>query len=306
MQAYYMAGPLGRYAATPASGGIHGYWLGEPAFDPRREMAWAYQAYQYLRRFFRDSSVSSYRVFIRALPGTGGGTALRNSFMVGTAPGTPDSTRVGPRSMIMHEMGHMFVGELSGSGLGEGAWFDEGLNTYYTRLLLLRSGLSPVADYERDINATARAYYSNPFRNASADSLARIGFAAGVGAGSAQNVAYTRGSLYFADVDAKIRAASGGTRKLDDVLLPLFERRRRGERVDRRMLVDELVRQIGSAARAEFDAVIVRGETLEPVSGAFGPCFERRPARYSTADREVDGFEWVRVQSIPEERCRQW
>jgi hypothetical protein len=309
-QAYYMAGPLGRYASPDAGAGFHAYWLGQPAFDAAREAAWAYESYRYQRTFFRDTSTSSYRVFIRALPGTGGGTALRNSFMLGTAPARAsagaDSATRGPRGTIAHEMGHMFVGGLSGGPPGGTPWFAEGLNVYYTRLLLLRSGLAPVSDYERDVNNSARAYFSNPFRNASADSLLRVGFSAGVGGGSAQNVAYTRGSLYFADVDAKIRAASAGRRKLDDVILPLFERRRRGERIDQRAFVDALVAELGPSAREQFEAAVLRGEAIVPDAGAFGPCLERRPAKYTAAGREVDGYEWVRVTSIPDERCREW
>jgi hypothetical protein len=305
MQAYYMAGPLGRYTPGGASG-FHAYWLGRPAFEPRREMAWTYQSYQNLRKFWRDTSSAPYYVFVRALPGTGGGTALQNSFMVGTSPGNADSAVQGPRGTLTHEMDHMFVGGISGTGTGGGTWFAEGLNVYYTRLLLLRSGLAPVSDYERDINSNARAYYSNPYRNASADSLARLGFSIGVGGASAQNVPYTRGSLFFSHIDAKIREASGGRHKLDDVILPLAEARRRGTPLTQQALVDALVRELGPSAKEEFEAVIIRGETIVPVAGAFGPCFERRSIRTSAGGREVDSFEWVRVASMPDEKCREW
>jgi predicted metalloprotease with PDZ domain len=226
--------------------------------------------------------------------------------MVGTAPGNADSSVQGPRGTLTHEMDHMFVGGISGTGVGGGTWFAEGLNVYYTRLLLLRSGLAPVSEYERDINSNARAYYSNPFRNASADSLARVGFSVGVGGASAQNVPYTRGSLFFSHIDARIREASGGRRKLDDVILPLAEARRRGQSLTQQALVDALVREVGASAKDEFEAVIIRGETLNPVPGAFGPCFERRATRYTVNGREVEGFEWVRVPSIPDEKCREW
>jgi hypothetical protein len=304
-QAYYMAGPLGHYAGTSRAN-FHAYWLGQPRFDARKELAWTERAYENLRNFYRDTSAASYRVFVRSLPGTGGGTALQSSFMLGAAPGAGDSTVDGPRGTLAHEMGHMFVGGLSGGGQGGTTWFNEGLNVYYTRLLLLRSGLSPVADYERDISGSARNYFSSPYRTASADSLDRIGFASGIGAGSAQNIAYTRGSLYFADVDAKIRAASDGKRKLDDVMLPLFERRRRGEAISQTVLVDALVREIGPKARGEFDAVIIRGELLVPDANAFGPCFTRRTTKLTVRGADVEGYEWVRVASIPDERCREW
>jgi hypothetical protein len=306
MQAYYMAGPLGHYAPADSVSGFHAYWLGQPAFDPQQEMAWTYQSYEYLRKFYRDTAPSSYRVFVRALPGTGGGTALQNSFMLGTSPGTPDPAKTGPRGTLTHEMSHMWVGGLSGGGVGGTTWFNEGLNVYYTRLLLLRSGLAAVGDYERDINQNARAYYTNPHKNRSAEELARLGFSTGVGSGSAQNVPYARGSLYFSDVDARIRASSGGRRKLDDVMLPLFERRRRGEEISADVLLDALVKEIGPSAREQFEAVIIRGETIVPESGAFGPCFERRVTKFQVAGKEVDGFEWVRVPSVPETRCREW
>ena len=171
-------------------------------------------------------------------------------------------------------------------------------------MLLLRSGLGSVSDYERDINASARGYYSSPYRTASADSIARLGFSTGIGAGSAQNLPYVRGSLYFADLDAHIRAASRGRRTLDDVILPLFERRRRGERIDQRAFVDAIVTELGPTARERFEAVVLRGELLEPASNAFGPCFERRPATYTINGREATGFEWVRIPTIPDQECR--
>jgi hypothetical protein len=307
-QQYYMAGPLGHFVPSGAASGFRAYWLGQPAFSPSREAAWAYQAFEYLRGFYRDTATAPYRVFIRAIPGASslGGTALGRSFMLGTGAGAGDSTVGGPRETLAHEMGHMWVGNLAGGGTGGTTWFNEGLNVFYTRLLLLRSGLDSVSAYERSINASARAYYASPFRNASADSLGKVGFASGIGAGSAQNVPYQRGSLYFADVDDQIRQASGGKRKLDGVILPLFERRRRGEQLDRNSLVDALVKEIGPRAREQFEAVIIRGETLTVRSGAFGPCFERRTMKLTVAGQVLDGYEWTRAPSIPDTNCREW
>ncbi|MGH7472005.1 MAG: hypothetical protein ACRENP_28975, partial [Longimicrobiales bacterium] len=205
-----------------------------------------------------------------------------------------------------HEMGHMWIGGLTGGGTGGTTWFNEGMNVYYTRLLLMRAGLTTIDDYGRDLNASVSAYYANPFRNASADSLDRLGFSAGVGAGSAQNVPYARGSLYFADMDARIRAASGDTRRLDDVMLPLFAQRRSGVPLTPAMLIDAFVKEIGPAARTAFHAVIIRGETLEPHSNAFGPCFERRIRTDTVAGTIASGFQWVRVASVPDTRCRAW
>ena len=303
-QAYYMVGPLGRYrsAAMPFSA----YWLGKSAFEPRREMAWTERAYRSQQQFFKDSTAREYRVFVRAAAGAGGGTALRNSFMLGTAPGNADSSKPGPRETLAHEMGHMFVGSVAAGGAGGATWFNEGLNVHYTRLVLLRAGLESVDGYLRSVNSTARGYYTNPFRNASADSLDRVGFSAGVAGGSAQNVPYTRGSLFFADADAKIRAASGGHRTLDDVMLPLFERRRAGETLTVETLLGALAVDLGRSVRERFEAVILRGETIVPDPNAFGPCFERRPTTFTNQGKAVDGYEWVRKPGVSDQECREW
>jgi predicted metalloprotease with PDZ domain len=95
-----------------------------------------------------------------------------------------------------------------------------------------------------------------------------FGFSAGVAGGSAQNVPYTRGSLFFADVDARIRVASNGRRKLDDVMLPLFDRRRRGEALTVETLLASLASEIGPSVRDRFEAVLMRGETIVPDSHA--------------------------------------
>jgi hypothetical protein len=301
--AFYLAGPAGRYLAP--NSGFRAYWLGTPVYHPPTEMAFTHRAYEYLRTFFRDSTTTAYRVFLR-FPGGGGGTAQQNSFMGGSAAGSGDSTRQGPRNTLTHEMAHYFVGQLSGSPIGGDPWFAEGLNTYYTRLLLLRSGLAPIADYESDINSNASRYYGSPFHNASADSLTRIGFATGFGAASAQNMAYTRGSLFWSDVDHRIRRASSGQRTLDDVFLPLFEARRRGSPLTQAAIVAAIERELGREGRDHFDAVIVRGETLVPHSDAFGPCFRRETTTLTVQGRDVRGYRWERVPLFPDEYCRHW
>jgi hypothetical protein len=93
---------------------------------------------------------------------------------------------------------------------------------------------------------------------------------------------------------------------LDDVVLWLLALRRDGVPLTPAMLIDALVKEIGPAARTAFEALIIRGETVEPLSNAFGPCFERRARTDSISGRTLNGFEWVRVASVPEAHCRTW
>jgi len=306
IQGYFIAGPTGRYAPPGAADWFVAYWLGQPPFNPPKEMAWVYQMYTYQGEFFHETHRPAYRVFIRAVPGAThglGGTALENSFMLATPVGEGNPAIESQRGTIAHEMMHGFIGGLTGKN--SGPWYEEGLTEYYTSLLLLRSNLAPVSEYEKTINKAAHAYYSSPYRNASADALDKLGFSAGVGAGSAQNVPYNRGRLYFADVDWNIRTASHGKRRLDDVIRPLFERRRHGTPLDVTTLIGAFAKEYGPAARTQFDAIIVRGQTVIPESGAFGPCLERRGTHETINGHDQTGYEWVRT-SVPEEKCREW
>lgn len=307
IDSFFLAGPLGSFEPAKANTGFYAYWLGTPDFDPNKEMRWLFDAYENMRRFYRDPDSSPYRVFIRAV-GRGGGTASGRSFMDAVPGGTGDSTKRAPRENIAHEIGHYFVGELSGGLVGETPWYEEGVNTHYTRLLLVRAGLISVDEYLSDVNADARGYYTNPYRNYSADSIRLIGFSTGFGGASAQNLAYTRGSLFWANIDASVRAASKGRRKLDDVIVPLLVARQKGQRLTQQVLFDALDKELGPAFRDQFDRVITRGETLIPESGAFGPCFERKETRYSVRGgaAELPGYTWERVGAIPDQKCRQW
>lgn len=307
VDSFFLAGPLGTYEPPKANTGFHAYWLGTPEFDPKREMRWLFQAYENMRRFYRDPDSSPYRVFIRAV-GRGGGTASGRSFMDAVTMGSGDSTKQAPRENIAHEIGHYFVGGLSGGDLGETPWYEEGVNTHYTRLLLLRAGLMPVSDYIKDINTDARGYYTNPYRNFTADSIRLIGFSTGFGGASAQNLAYTRGSLFWADIDQRIRVASNGRHKLDDVLVPLLVARQKGQRLTQDVLFAALGKELGASFREQFDKALTRGETLVPASDAFGPCFERKETTYPVPGGRADvpGYMWERVSSIPDQKCREW
>ena len=306
---FFLAGPLGRYEPPKKNTGFFAYWLGPTEYDSKQEMEWLYRSYENMRSFYQDPSSTPYRVFIRAV-GRGGGTASGRSFMGAVPAGNGDSTKRAPRTTIAHEIGHFFVGQLRGGPPGATPWYGEGVNTHYTRLLLLRAGLMPVADYLGEINNYARGYYTNPYKNLTADSIRLIGYSTGFGGASAQNLAYTRGSMFWSDIDKRIRDASGGRRKLDDVIVPLLVASRRGEPFNQDVLFAALDKELGPSFRERFDAAITRGETLVPASDAFGPCLQRKDTTYTIQGQgnssTVAGSVWSRVPSVPDDECRKW
>src|ERR1700752_4060401 len=73
------------------------------------------------------------------------------------------------------------------------------------------------------MNTQTRNYYTNPRKNMPADSVAMNNPLTDV---MAQNISYERGTLFWAEMDARIRAASDGKRNLDNVMVPLITRAR--------------------------------------------------------------------------------
>ena len=301
--AWYMAGPVGRFPEQGDLSGFSAAWLGEFPFDPAEAMKFAAGAYAEMVKFFRVADAAPYRVFMRALktPPFGGGTALPRSFMLSMEAAPRDPANVGPRGTIVHEMMHDFTGGIEGPE-GLTAWFSEGLTVYYTAKVPMKAGLSPIEDFLREINEEAKSYYTNPGKNMSAEEIVKIGF----GDERIRHVPYARGFLYFADLDAKIRDASGGKRTLDGVILEFFARRKSGEKLDQEAWLTTVEKEIGPSARSEFEAVVMRGETIVPLSGAFGPGFERQAIKYAADGKEIEGFEWIRIPSVSDAACREW
>lgn len=305
MQGWYLAGRAGRFPATGDRNGYSATWLGNPPYDPATEMAWAGEAYTWLGRFFGYlNPPPRYRVFIRAVPPpNAGGTALGASFMTAPRPASdPSGGSASPRSVFLHEMIHMWVGGIEAPA-GVSSWFSEGLTTYYTRLLALRAGYTSVEEYARDVNNTMKSYYGSSALNMTADQIASVGFTNN----QVREMPYVRGGYYFADLDARIRERSGGKRKLDDVLLPMFARRHKGEPFDHAAWLQILGTELGPEAQKQFTEVILGGATLVPEDNAFGPCLRREARRYEVSGRApVQGFAWVRDAAIADDRCRSW
>ena len=307
MQGWYMAGPIETYPDSGDDEGFSASWLGKYPFDAKTEMERAGQVYTWLGDFFGHlKPPPRYRVFMRVIDDPSGrtsGTALTNSFMLSRGPITAaDEAGEAPRSTFFHEMIHLWVGGIEGPQ-GVTSWFGEGLTSYYTDLLPMLGGFETVAEYGEGVNENAKTYYTNEARNWTAEQIAEVGF----GNELARRTPYQRGALYFADLDARIRVATHGEANLHTFVREIFRKRENddGFVFDHDKWMELIEAQIGPSAREQFQDVIINGETIVPASDAFGPCFERQPAKYLTeAGAEVDGYQWIRVESVPDETCR--
>lgn len=288
---YVMAGPL--YSQPKdGSGGFVVYWLTPPAFDLDGAARWTQKAHDYASQFFGRERVV-FRAFMRTTARfQGGGSGGFNSFIFGTVAGEDrDGDEV--RQLLAHELFHSFVGGLGAAGGGGGAgqqWYSEGANTYYTSVLPFRAGLRSLERTAQDFNDLALAYYTNPQSGLSNEEVTRLFFSNG----DAQLVPYQRGPLYFALVDARLRAAHGGARRVDDLVFAFI--RGRDAAPDPTALWRELVvGALGEAGGAEFDAMMA-GARLDLPSDLLGPCFrseERRLSRFTLGFRPITDDEGV-------------
>ncbi len=262
MSTVFMAGPMHRYPQD-AKGGFSAVWLGTPPFDPGPVMDWTQQLHSWMIGFFRDPSEPPYRVFLRYNPiNAGGGAALTNSFL--TTYGKTGSGEA-LKGTLAHEMIHTWT-----AVDGPGQWFGEGNAVFYQALLPLRAGLISADDYLADINETARRYYSNPLNNTPNDQIApRFWEDTRV-----RVLPYDRGAMYFAVLDGQIRKASGGRRSVDDLVIEMVERERRGQTTGEADWLALLDKELG-AAGAKTHAAMLAGGLMLPEADGFGPCFTR-------------------------------
>lgn len=262
MSTVFMAGPMHRYPQVP-KGGFSAVWLGTPPFEPGPVMDWTQQLHSWMIGFFRDPSEPPYRVFLRYNPiNAGGGAALTNSFL--TTYGKTGSGEA-LKGTLAHEMIHTWT-----AVDGPGQWFGEGNAVFYQALLPMRAGLISPADYLADINETARRYFSNPLNDTPNDQIAprfwedtRI-----------RVLPYDRGAMYFAVLDGQIRKASGGKRSVDDLVIEMVERERRGQTTGEADWLALLDKELG-AAGAKTHAAMLAGGLMLPEADGYGPCFTR-------------------------------
>lgn len=278
---FLVAGPLGRYPADAANARFSAYWIGEPRFDAARLAEWSEMAYEAIAGFFDDRDPAPFRVMMRPNPYQGGGgSALMNSYLLSFPETQTDADAL--RETIAHETLHNWVGSIPGPP-GSTSWFSEGMTVHYTRLLLLRSGLFSADEFLESVNGTASSYYTNALNDLPNDRIAERFWEDT----RVRTLPYTRGSLYFADVGAKLRRQSGGTRSLDDLLKEFTAIAQSGEPATTETWLDLVVAALGPEGQADFEAMLA-GELVVPPSDAFGPCFAREATKLRRFDLGFD------------------
>lgn len=262
---FFMAGPLSSLPAD-GTGAFVGYWLTSPGFDLERALGRIEAAYHDFARFFGDEA-APFKVFMRTTPRfAGGGTGGHASFMFGNVEHQPRD-EVELMGLLVHETLHNWLNSLGGES---NHWWSEGSTAYYTQVLSYRTGLTTLEQFLDAMNALARAYATNPRSALSNHDVTQLFFSDQ----DAQLVPYQRGPLYFAQLDARIRTASGGTRRVDDLVIAMLEARRSGGDYSLEGWRDLLRGALGEAGVADFEAMTA-GSQLDLPGNLLGPCFDR-------------------------------
>lgn len=267
--AYYMGGRPGVYRND--KDGFFAAWQGATPFPAEPLMRWAADLHRYYGTFF-GYTPPSFGVFGRTnTRNPGSGIGLTDSFaFTFNQTSKPEDLR----ALLAHEMLHSWVRSLDesmdASGGLDRSWFGEGLAVHYQRMLPYRAGMISAEDFLTDLNETAGRYYTNIKINVPNSEIPE-GFWRDT---RIRVLPYDRGSLYFATIDAQVRAKSNGKRSLDDLVRAMLNAREAGRPMNTALWSALLKAELGAPGIAAFEDMLA-GKTIVPPSDAFGPAFRR-------------------------------
>ena len=243
---FFMGGRVELHPQTPPTSGFFSAWHGNAPFNLRDLMKTEEKLYAFYDKFFKQEATTPYGVFLRENPvNAGGGMELSGSFVATFGPKTRlDDLKI----TLAHEMLHTFVGSLDKPAGLLSSWYSEGMAVYYARLLALRAGQITADQFLHDLNTTAGRYYSDALISTPNDEIPSRFWADT----RIRVLPYDRGSMYLAVVDGEVRAASGGKRTLDDLLLAMVERRKHNLPLDQNAWVEQVAKRVGRKRKNGF------------------------------------------------------
>lgn len=284
---WLLFGPARHTPVTPA---YAGYELGHTPPEAGDLLNYGERAYDALSDAFGYKGRPRYRVLLRALDGVSPatGTSEDGGALVTLGSAFRDDQKGDYiHDVLFHEMAHNWIGHMTPNE----RWFSEGLATYTANVLRCEHGLDPWTHCAAQLTEKTGWALASPGRAWSMDALAKAPF----DAESLRRVPYGRGVLYFATLDAGIRAKSRGKRTLLGALAPLFVARDEGHPITRAVWEAWLSRELGPLAVDTFHAVIIDGSAQWVPKTAFPACLHRTRIRVKAAgtDAFADSYLWT-------------
>ncbi len=275
---YVMCGDLERHRHR--DGRLSTWWLTSPGIDVEAFSARLGTTYQVMAEAF-DAPAHPYRVFLRTHPHRGAAASAHPaSFVMSLNPAHPlDEGAI--FETIAHELVHEWL-HLDGSA-EEVTWFVEGAADYYSLVLPLREGMLEDDAFLQAVNLEARECYANVRRGLTMAEAQPLFFSDFL----AHRLPYARGMFYLADLDARVRRATGGARSVDDVVRDVVRRRRAGERCGLREWCDLVEGFLQAPERPILDDLVFTG-VGRPGEGCFGPRFVQQAIEVPVLDLGFD------------------
>ncbi|MBI5202809.1 MAG: hypothetical protein HY925_14555 [Elusimicrobia bacterium] len=221
------------------------------------------------RAFWNDDDFPYYLVSLAPRTGSGWhGSAFTNSFGLWAKPDVELDADL--LETFAHELFHAWNGGKIRKDDLEARmyWFSEGFTDYFTRLLLLRSGVFSLEDYVANVNKRLDAYHSSPSREEPNERIAKDFW----NDMDVQYLPYRRGDVLALRWNAEIKRASKGRSSLDDAMHALLKASAEKGTQASPDSIRELFSPFSPAVSRDLDAVAEKGGLVEVPPDALGPC----------------------------------
>ncbi|MBI3505012.1 MAG: hypothetical protein HY059_09240 [Proteobacteria bacterium] len=241
------------------------------------------------RAFFDDDDFPEFLVALEPVERRGdgessGGTGLTDSFAMFVSTSHPLNARLA--NLLAHELFHTWNG---GKILREDEelsyWFSEGFTEFYTHRLNLRAGVTTLADYVEAYNEKLREYRASPARNAP-NARIRDEFWKDR---AVEDLPYQRGLQLAHNWSVRIARETKGKASMDDVMRDLFASAKTGVKFSASVFDAAMAKVLPGGVRADLEAYVERGDTIEPDPASLGPCVALE--RVDVPQWEL-GFDW--------------
>lgn len=283
-QSYFIFGMVS--SITDGDFGFH--WLTKPSFDVEAIAAYSRDLFGRMSQFFRDDG-KTYRIFMRKDPyPTSGGTALMRSYMFGWNETQPVSVK-DKQNILAHEMVHNWP-HLNDNPYGITSWYSEGTAEFFCVMLPFRIGLVSKEDTLKEIQSRTDSYYTNPTRHLENIEAAKICWQDR----RAQRLPYGRGFFFLANTDVKIRQATQGRYSIDDVVLDILEKGRKGVTLGNEVFLQTVKDLSGVDVTADWETMRTGGHIV-PIEGCFDGHFSVTETEVPEADtgKPVTSYRWA-------------
>lgn len=277
--------------------------LGKTAFDVTEAGPWVSRAWQSVRAIGPQTSGVDLFVYAAGKPGPRWDIDV---FGQSALIKTQADVKFGwPEKLRFTEMSARIV---RGNQLMSRRWFDEGFGTYMALDALRANGLATPAELAAEISKRSERYFSSPWLKMPLSELIYIKD------DPAQAQIDDRGMQFAAELDGKIRVASGGKRSFVDFIRSLEPPPAATDATDvpkatsvsLASFLKGLEKEIGADAVARYQAVVESASgQANAADDAFGPCFKKVKKKIQREDaaskkkESVDGYTFAVVPKLP-------